>query len=93
MASWRCVYTCHNALKLTSIVTALYTALFPHIKNYYRYGTMRDCSYKWADFKYCMSLKGEDEEEKRKLWIKRKAEWWAGRRVGGSSEDVWNVRT
>lgn len=44
------------------------------------------------DFKFCMSLKGETEEEKRKLWVRRRAEWWAGRRVGGSSEDVWRVR-
>jgi hypothetical protein len=39
-----------------------------------------------------MSLKGETEESRRKLWIRRRAEWWAGRRVGASSEDVWNLR-
>jgi hypothetical protein len=44
------------------------------------------------DFKFCMSLKGESEEEKRNLWVRRRAEWWAGRRVGCSSEDVWRVR-
>lgn len=39
-----------------------------------------------------MSLKGETEEARRRLWIRRRAEWWAGRRVGSSSEDVWNLR-
>lgn len=39
-----------------------------------------------------MSLKGEPEDERRRLWVRRRAEWWAGRRVGASSEDVWSVR-
>lgn len=39
-----------------------------------------------------MSLKGETEDDRRRLWIRRRAEWWAGRRVGASSEDVWNLR-
>jgi hypothetical protein len=40
-----------------------------------------------------MSLKGESDEERHRLWVRRRAEWWAGRRVGASSEDVWNVRS
>lgn len=67
-------------------------ALMPQVRAVYRYGHLKDCTPKWDDFKYCMSLKSEDEEERRKMWIKRRAEWWAGRRVGPSSEDVWEVR-
>lgn len=67
-------------------------ALFPQMRNVYRYGELRDCTYKFDDFKYCMSLKGEDLEERRKLWVRRRSEMWASRRVGGSSEDVWDVR-
>ena len=67
-------------------------ALGPQLRNMYRHGTYRDCTWKWADFKYCLSLKAEDMEERRELWIKRRAEWWARRRFEGSSEDVWNVR-
>jgi len=37
-------------------------------------------------------LKSESEEARRELWIKRRAEWWAARRVEGSSEDVWDRR-
>ena len=67
-------------------------ALGPQLRNLYRHGTYRDCTYKWADFKYCLSLKSEEMDTRRELWVKRRAEWWAKRRVGPSSEDVWNVR-
>jgi hypothetical protein len=31
-------------------------------------------------------------EERREAWIRRRAEWWANKRVGKSSEDVWDIR-
>ncbi|OWZ75658.1 hypothetical protein C365_06228 [Cryptococcus neoformans Bt85] len=68
-------------------------ALVPQLRNIYRHGELHNCSWKFQDFKYCMSLKSEDPEGKRELWVKRRAEWWARRRVGVSSEDVWAVRT
>ncbi|WWC72938.1 uncharacterized protein I206_106902 [Kwoniella pini CBS 10737] len=68
-------------------------ALAPQLRSMYRYGEFRDCTWKWEDFKYCLSLKSEEEETRRKLWIKRRAEWWAKRRVEGSSEDVWDMRS
>lgn len=67
-------------------------ALLPQLRNVYRFGELRDCTAKFDDFKYCMSLKGEDIEDRRKLWIRRRSEWWAARNVGVSSEDVWDVR-
>ncbi|WVF65385.1 hypothetical protein IAT40_000112 [Kwoniella sp. CBS 6097] len=67
-------------------------ALAPQLRSMYRHGEFRDCTWKWQDFKYCLSLKSEDEEARRQLWIKRRADWWARRRVGGSSEDVWEMR-
>ena len=39
-----------------------------------------------------MSMKSVEPEVKRQEWIRRRAEWWASRRVGKSSEDVWDVR-
>jgi hypothetical protein len=69
------------------------TALVPQLRSFYRHGEFRDCTWKFQDFKYCLSLKSEDPEIKRQLWVKRKAEWWAARRASGSSEDVWDVRT
>ncbi|WVQ74451.1 hypothetical protein IAR50_004052 [Cryptococcus sp. DSM 104548] len=68
-------------------------ALVPQLRSFYRRGEMSDCTWKFQDFKYCMSLKSSDPEEKRQLWIKRRAEWWAQRRLNRSSEDVWDLRT
>nr|XP_018259349.1 uncharacterized protein I303_08277 [Kwoniella dejecticola CBS 10117]OBR81507.1 hypothetical protein I303_08277 [Kwoniella dejecticola CBS 10117] len=68
-------------------------SLAPQLRSMYRYGEFRDCTWKWEDFKYCLSLKSEEGDVRRKLWIKRRAEWWAKRRVGGSSEDVWDMRS
>ena len=31
-------------------------------------------------------------EEQREAWIRRRAEWWAHRRLEKSSEDVWDLR-
>ncbi|ORY24209.1 hypothetical protein BCR39DRAFT_547539 [Naematelia encephala] len=67
-------------------------ALVPQLRSFYRYGRSSDSLWRWSDFKYCLSLKSETEEKRRELWIKRKAEWWAKRRVEGSSEDVWEIR-
>lgn len=62
-------------------------------RSLYRYGEMATCSPKLEEFKFCMSLKGVHPEEKRDIWIRRRAEWWARRRAAKSSEDVWDVRT
>ncbi|KAJ9096087.1 hypothetical protein QFC19_007313 [Naganishia cerealis] len=77
---------------LTTLPYPSFAALGPQIRRVYRYGTPQPCTRQLEDFKYCMSLKGESEEGKRKLWIRRRAEWWAGRRVSASSEDVWDMR-
>ncbi|KAF7296120.1 hypothetical protein MKEN_01427200 [Mycena kentingensis (nom. inval.)] len=65
------------------------------VKSMYRYGHLReDCSEKLAEYKFCMSLKWMGMDDRRDAWIRRKAIWWAKRRmtVGKSSEDVWEVR-
>ena len=58
----------------------------------YRQGTLSVCSPKFAEFKFCLSIKTLDPDERRAAWIRRRAEWWASRRVGRSSEDVWEMR-
>lgn len=68
-------------------------ALVPQLRSLYRYGEFPDCQWKWQDFKYCLSMKSEPTEKRRELWIKRRAEWWANRRMTGSSEDVWDLRS
>ncbi|CAE6502813.1 unnamed protein product [Rhizoctonia solani] len=68
-------------------------ALGPQFKAVYRHGTLAFCQPKFEDFKFCLSIKTLEPEERRKAWIRRRAEWWASRRVGQSSEDVWEIRT
>ncbi|CEQ40701.1 SPOSA6832_02355, partial [Sporobolomyces salmonicolor] len=64
----------------------------PPVKSVYRHGVPRDCSPKFEDFKFCMSVKGLSEQKREEVWVKRRAEWWARRREGRSSEDVWEAR-
>ncbi|KAF8332609.1 uncharacterized protein EI90DRAFT_674281 [Cantharellus anzutake] len=63
------------------------------IRALYRFGEMNDCKQKWEDVKFCWTLKAQTPEERRESWIQHRAEWWASRRVGRSSEDIWEIRT
>ena len=76
----------HARYHLRSVVGKQLTSL-------YRYGHMSVCGPKLEEFKFCMSLKGLHPEERRDAWIRRRAEWWARRRLEKSSEDVWDIRT
>lgn len=67
-------------------------ALGSQIKSVYRHGTPRDCMPKFEDFKFCMSVKGLADDRRDEVWAHRRAEWWARRRLGKSSEDVWDAR-
>ncbi|KAF8897031.1 hypothetical protein CPB84DRAFT_1681687 [Gymnopilus junonius] len=62
------------------------------IKSIYRFGERRGCERKFQEFKFCLSLKSMHPEEQRDAWIRRRAEWWAHRRLEKSSEDVWDMR-
>jgi hypothetical protein len=68
-------------------------ALGPQLKHVYRYGYPNDCKPKIEDFKYCLTLKGVTAEERRDIWIRRRAEASATKRLSQSSEDVWSMRT
>ena len=59
----------------------------------YRFGhRTKDCDRKYDEFKFCLTLKVMHPEEQREAWIRRRAEWWAHRRLGKSSENVWEIR-
>ncbi|KZT56724.1 hypothetical protein CALCODRAFT_435302 [Calocera cornea HHB12733] len=80
----------------TSILDEFLRSYAPgqQIRSLYRYGTTSGTAAgKWDDFMYCISLKAYSAEDRREKWIKRRAEWWAHRRMERSSEDVWDVRT
>ncbi|KAI0302483.1 hypothetical protein BC826DRAFT_1089647 [Russula brevipes] len=63
------------------------------LRTLYRFGETARCSAKWNEFKFCMSIKGLHPEQRRDVWIRHRAEWWARRRLGLSSENVWEMRT
>jgi len=69
------------------------TVLGNQLKSIYRFGEMAHCSTKWNEFKFCMSIKGLHPEQRRDAWIRHRAEWWARRRLGSGSENVWEQRT
>ncbi|KAG6832614.1 hypothetical protein H0H92_014450 [Tricholoma furcatifolium] len=68
------------------------SAIRNQVKSLYRYGGRPTCDSKLEDFKFCLSLKSLHPEERRDMWISRRAEWWAHRRLTQSSEDVWDIR-
>ncbi|KAJ3841617.1 hypothetical protein F5878DRAFT_609763 [Lentinula raphanica] len=67
-------------------------AIRSQVKSFYRYGERTHCSQKLEDFKFCLGLTRMEPDERRDVWIRRRAEWWAERRLGKSSEDVWEMR-
>lgn len=60
----------------------------------YRHGSMRSCSEHWADFRFCMRVKGYSEETKaaaiREHYRQREARKYGPGQP--SSEDVWEGR-
>ena len=83
-------------LSLSDTSKTLTTPTFPvlgvQLKSLYRHGEMSKCGRKMEDFKYCMANKSLHPEDRRDVWIRRRAEWWAKRRLEKSSEDVWEMR-
>ena len=70
-----------------------YIVIRNQIKSLYRFGhRTTDCDRKYDEFKFCLTLKVMHPEERREAWIHRRAEWWAHRRIGNSSENVWDIR-
>ena len=78
--------------RLTKIALFYTAVMGSQLRSLYRYGEMATCSPKLEEFKFCMSLKSMDPDEKRDAWIRRRAEWWATRRLAKGSEDVWDAR-
>ncbi|KAF9070639.1 hypothetical protein BDP27DRAFT_1263572 [Rhodocollybia butyracea] len=67
-------------------------AIRSQVKSFYRFGERTHCGQKLEDFKFCLGLTRMEPDERRDIWIRRRAEWWANRRLAKSSEDVWQMR-
>ncbi|KAI8370886.1 hypothetical protein EDC96DRAFT_502700 [Choanephora cucurbitarum] len=60
--------------------------------NYYRYGTKKDCSGKWDDFKFCLKTKTKPVDVADAMLRERKAAKEAVKKQGRSSEEVWEAK-
>jgi hypothetical protein len=49
-------------LNYRSLTIFVYIALGSQAINYYRYGSKKDCSGKWDDFKFCLKTKTKSSE-------------------------------
>lgn len=85
----RCVIAEHD---VCDTLTPNRTAIRQQFTSLYRYGTTRECSAKWDDVKFCMANRSLSEEQKTEEWVRRRAEFWAAKRLGPSSEDIWSAK-
>lgn len=60
--------------------------------NVYRYGGTRDCKPNWNEFWFCMKLKSQDEDSRRRKIRAWYIEKEAKVKMGPNSEDIWDLR-
>lgn len=87
-----CIITSSGVTRQKRSSHCLFSVLGVQLKSLYRHGEMSKCGQKMEDFKFCMANKSLHPEDRRDAWIRRRAEWWAKRRLEKSSEDVWEMR-
>ncbi|KAG2215199.1 hypothetical protein INT46_001475 [Mucor plumbeus] len=71
---------------------ALFLALGSQAINYYRYGTKKDCSGKWDDFKFCLKTKTKSSEIADAMIKEHQAVKDNMKKRGRNSEEVWEAR-
>ncbi|KAF9982751.1 hypothetical protein BGZ65_002543 [Modicella reniformis] len=69
------------------------SSLGSNIRNYYRYGTYRNCTDKYDHLKFCLSIKTKSSEVAQVMIQRRDAELRAKKKNQPNSEDVWTART
>ncbi|KAF9950650.1 hypothetical protein BGZ72_007751 [Mortierella alpina] len=69
------------------------SSLGSNIRNYYRYGTFKDCAARYDHLKFCFAIKTKSSQVAQVMIQKRDAELRAKKRSMPNSEDVWTART
>ncbi|KAF9115221.1 hypothetical protein BGX27_008586 [Mortierella sp. AM989] len=69
------------------------SSLGSNVRNYYRYGTYKDCAGRYDHLKFCLSIKTKSSQVAQVMIQKRDAELRAKKKGLPSSEDVWTART
>ncbi|KAG0342700.1 hypothetical protein BG004_005612 [Podila humilis] len=69
------------------------SSLGSNIRNYYRYGTFKDCANRYDHLKFCMSIKTKSSQVAQVMIQKRDAELASKKASQPNSEDVWTKRS
>ncbi|KAG0313950.1 hypothetical protein BGZ97_009755 [Linnemannia gamsii] len=69
------------------------SSLGANIRNYYRYGTFKDCAARYDHLKFCLSIKTKSSQVAQVMIQKRDADLRAQKKSQPNSEDVWTVRS
>ncbi|KAG0018711.1 hypothetical protein BGZ81_010100 [Podila clonocystis] len=69
------------------------SSLGSNIRNYYRYGTFKDCAARYDHLKFCLSIKTKSSQVAQVMVQKRDAELAAKKAAAPNSEDVWTLRS
>lgn len=65
------------------------------MRHIYRYGGISYCNDRWSKMKFCLRMKGvlNDNERAKRIAKYHMEKLAKQKKVGGSSEDIWKVRT
>ncbi|KAG9061493.1 hypothetical protein KI688_007071 [Linnemannia hyalina] len=69
------------------------SSLGSNIRNYYRYGTFKDCAARYDHLKFCLSIKTKSSQVAQVMIQKRDADSRAQKKSQPNSEDVWSLRS
>ncbi|KAG0037815.1 hypothetical protein BGZ82_001763 [Podila clonocystis] len=69
------------------------SSLGSNIRNYYRYGTFKDCAARYDHLKFCLSIKTKSSQVAQVMVQKRDAQLAAKKAAAPNSEDVWTLRS
>ncbi|KAG0252812.1 hypothetical protein BG011_006726 [Mortierella polycephala] len=69
------------------------SSLGSNVRNYYRYGTFKDCAPRYDHLKFCLSIKTKSSQVAQVMIQKRDAELLSKKKGQPNSEDVWTTRT
>ncbi|KAF9153836.1 hypothetical protein BG015_002504 [Linnemannia schmuckeri] len=67
------------------------SSLGSNIRNYYRYGTFKDCAARYDHLKFCLSIKTKSSQVAQVMIQKRDADLRAHKKSQPNSEDVWTT--
>ncbi|KAF9414593.1 hypothetical protein BGZ94_000338 [Podila epigama] len=68
------------------------SSLGANVRNYYRFGTFKECGARYDHLKFCLSIKTKSSQVAQVMIQKRDAQLAAKKAKAPNSEDVWTLR-